>query len=430
MEAKAGGEVRRLHIIYFLSHMGRVDHPHLIRVHHLTHVKRWLADLRGKEMAEAYAWSYKRRYKTGYVWQDLLDDDLITPISDNEYVLKGSEIISATFDAPSNIQYVLENKAASPVHIEQQQAPITELVEEHKQLDQPKSSKQDFQTYPDSKIEIPTKTSSEINEESPHFGSDRSTLTDTESDESMKNIEDHSSSFSFNSNREMNKKMMKKKKKKNMDGRDQMEGTPASSHSSSSSSSSSSSTATTTTTSSKSAFTKSKSHSSGASYVFRNLMSCGAVDTNDTVLVMLNRRGGGDKSNETKRRNSSENIIFKGDKLGGSARVFGTYRHPQPSASSSSSRKSCDGEKDNSKKQQSQSQCESTNQKAVSAAYRPVREPICAQCGKPFKPEKMHSHMKSCRGMKALAKAAPTSLKKTPSHSNFNDSASAYLLTN
>lgn len=37
MEAKlAGGEVRRLHIIYFLSHMGRVDHPHLIRVHHLN----------------------------------------------------------------------------------------------------------------------------------------------------------------------------------------------------------------------------------------------------------------------------------------------------------------------------------------------------------------------------------------------------------
>ena len=35
MEAK-GGEVRRLHIIYFLSHMGRVEHPHLIRVHHFN----------------------------------------------------------------------------------------------------------------------------------------------------------------------------------------------------------------------------------------------------------------------------------------------------------------------------------------------------------------------------------------------------------
>lgn len=35
MEAR-GGEVRRIHIIYFLSHMGRVEHPHLIRVHHFN----------------------------------------------------------------------------------------------------------------------------------------------------------------------------------------------------------------------------------------------------------------------------------------------------------------------------------------------------------------------------------------------------------
>jgi hypothetical protein len=33
-----------------------------------------------------------RKYKSGYVWQDLLDDDLITPISDNEYVLKGCDV--------------------------------------------------------------------------------------------------------------------------------------------------------------------------------------------------------------------------------------------------------------------------------------------------------------------------------------------------
>lgn len=38
-----------------------------------------------------------RKYRTGYIWQDLLDDDLITPMSDNEYVLKGSEISSSTF---------------------------------------------------------------------------------------------------------------------------------------------------------------------------------------------------------------------------------------------------------------------------------------------------------------------------------------------
>lgn len=31
-----GGEVRRLHIIYFLSRKGRIEHPHLIRVHHFS----------------------------------------------------------------------------------------------------------------------------------------------------------------------------------------------------------------------------------------------------------------------------------------------------------------------------------------------------------------------------------------------------------
>lgn len=39
MEATAQqgvGEVRRLHIIYFISRKGRIEHPHLIRVHHLS----------------------------------------------------------------------------------------------------------------------------------------------------------------------------------------------------------------------------------------------------------------------------------------------------------------------------------------------------------------------------------------------------------
>lgn len=85
-------------------------------------------------MPEAFAWSYKRyvqshhpfrilshsdwfissvltisisndngrRYKTGYVWQDLMDDDLMTPLSDNEYVLKGSEIVAASFGKLTN----------------------------------------------------------------------------------------------------------------------------------------------------------------------------------------------------------------------------------------------------------------------------------------------------------------------------------------
>lgn len=94
-----GGEVRRINVVYFLSRGGRSDHPHLFRVNHLSRagvrlrdVKRWLSDLRGKDMPDNYSWSYKRKYKAGYVWQDLKDDDLVTPVSDNEYVLKGCDV--------------------------------------------------------------------------------------------------------------------------------------------------------------------------------------------------------------------------------------------------------------------------------------------------------------------------------------------------
>ncbi|XP_066310005.1 protein SOSEKI 1-like [Miscanthus floridulus] len=98
--AGGGGEVRRINVVYFLSRGGRTDHPHLFRVNHLNRaggvrlrdVKRWLSELRGKDMPDNYSWSYKRKYKAGYVWQDLKDDDLITPVSDNEYVLKGCDV--------------------------------------------------------------------------------------------------------------------------------------------------------------------------------------------------------------------------------------------------------------------------------------------------------------------------------------------------
>ncbi|KAL6616166.1 hypothetical protein ACP70R_038436 [Stipagrostis hirtigluma subsp. patula] len=94
-----GGEVRRINVVYFLSRGGRTDHPHLFRVNHhsragvrLRDVKRWLSELRGKDMPDNFSWSYKRKYKAGYVWQDLKDDDLITPVADNEYVLKGCDV--------------------------------------------------------------------------------------------------------------------------------------------------------------------------------------------------------------------------------------------------------------------------------------------------------------------------------------------------
>ncbi|PRQ54388.1 hypothetical protein RchiOBHm_Chr1g0313061 [Rosa chinensis] len=81
MEGRGGvvGEIRRLNIIYFLCSLGRIDHPHLIRVHHLNRngvflrdIKRWLADLRGKDMPETFTWSYKRFKSILYIFNLLL----------------------------------------------------------------------------------------------------------------------------------------------------------------------------------------------------------------------------------------------------------------------------------------------------------------------------------------------------------------------
>ncbi|XP_031472572.1 protein SOSEKI 1 [Nymphaea colorata] len=113
-EAVGGGRLngdqagRNIHVVYFLSRKGRVEHPHLIRIQppissngvRLKDVKKWLSDVRGKDMPNSFSWSNKRRYKTGYIWQDLHDDDLIAALSDNEYVLKGSEIPAAS--SPEN----------------------------------------------------------------------------------------------------------------------------------------------------------------------------------------------------------------------------------------------------------------------------------------------------------------------------------------
>ncbi|KAK9010483.1 hypothetical protein V6N11_036990 [Hibiscus sabdariffa] len=44
-------------------------------------------------MPSLYSWSCKRTYKNGYVWNDLADNDVIPPSDEDEYVLKGSELV-------------------------------------------------------------------------------------------------------------------------------------------------------------------------------------------------------------------------------------------------------------------------------------------------------------------------------------------------
>ncbi|KAL0425529.1 UNVERIFIED_CONTAM: hypothetical protein Sradi_1087700 [Sesamum radiatum] len=326
MEAQGGAEVRRLHIVYFLSRKGRIEHPHLVRVHHLSRngvrlrdVKRWLGELRGKDMPESFSWSYKRRYKTGYVWQDLLDDDLITPISDNEYVLKGSEISSSNIKAAE--EKVVKQKHQTPSQ------------ENHKAL-----SKEDNQSHNSSETSmyVLTKSSSEIEEESPTFSSDTSTLTDDSGKPEM----------------EKNSDATKHEKPDNRTDH-------------------------------------------------RHLLWFGAVETNDSAVVAVNKQNRPTFLNMCASDASSVQSaqICKRDGLGGSQRVLQTPHWIQQQWTGSW--KGFDGVKDS-----ATNKSEVRDQRATSAAYKPVNGPTCSQCGKPFKPEKLHAHMKSCKGIKALSKGA------------------------
>ncbi|KAL2330922.1 hypothetical protein Fmac_018503 [Flemingia macrophylla] len=346
MEARGGGEVRKLHIIYFLSHIGGgSDHPHLIRVIHLARngvylrdVKRWLGELRGKDLPEAFAWSYKRRYKSGYVWQDLLDDDLITPISDNEYVLKGSQIHPTPF--ATTTPHDEKKTTVSDIHAERK-CPQLQAVEDKQQ--QPSLAKEDpqIQPDPDLKTDTPTKGSSEISQDSLIFSSDRSSVTDDDSSKVEVEEEKHLEPTAKEGFNEMKQEKLEtstlpslyhnllSKKGSHRDDQNKTN-SPDSSFSTISSSSS------------QSSFTKARSNSARVSNVFRNWITCGTVETNDAALVPMSPTHK-KISKELDSIPERKGEIFKGDKLGGSARCFGTSwsNHHQKQHEA---RKSFDGE--------------------------------------------------------------------------------------
>ncbi|GFS36980.1 similar to UPSTREAM OF FLC protein [Actinidia rufa] len=90
---------RKVPVIYYLSKNRQLEHPHFIEVSlssrdglYLRDVIAMLNVLRGRGMASTYSWSCKRSYKSGFVWHDLCEDDLILPAHGHEYVLKGSEL--------------------------------------------------------------------------------------------------------------------------------------------------------------------------------------------------------------------------------------------------------------------------------------------------------------------------------------------------
>ncbi|KAL6656528.1 hypothetical protein ACP70R_007354 [Stipagrostis hirtigluma subsp. patula] len=93
----------RVTVVYYLCRNGRhLEHPHLMELHlaspnhtlYLRDVVHRLDALRGKGMAAMYAWSCKRRYKTGFVWHDVSENDVLLPAQGSEYVLKGSQLLN------------------------------------------------------------------------------------------------------------------------------------------------------------------------------------------------------------------------------------------------------------------------------------------------------------------------------------------------
>ncbi|CAM8970552.1 unnamed protein product [Rhodiola kirilowii] len=93
-------QYRKVSVLYYLCRNQQLEHPHFVEVKlsssdglYLRDFIKRLNELRGRGMASRYSWSCKRSYKTGFVWHDLSEDDLIHPASGSEYVLKGSELI-------------------------------------------------------------------------------------------------------------------------------------------------------------------------------------------------------------------------------------------------------------------------------------------------------------------------------------------------
>ncbi|KAL3815169.1 hypothetical protein ACJIZ3_016437 [Penstemon smallii] len=378
MEAQVGAEGRRLHIVYFLSRKSHIDHPHLIKVNHLSingvrlrDIKRWLGELRGKDIADSFSWSYKRKYKSGYVWQDLMDDDdLITPISDNEYVLKGSEISSKSNTI---------NKASTK----------TSFKEENYQCHSSDTSI----------MYVSTKSSSEIQEESPTFGSESSTLTD---DSTKLETENNSETTKHQNQQEKppyNEKIAISYKAKT---NEKTISIPV---------------AATAASSSEPRFTKT---------VFRNLITCGSADTNDSAVFKINKRNRG---------RPFLNMCSNDEKIVREPTEVCKRDRTESSLQQLNGRKNFQQEKDSIK---NKNECKD-QRVHCSAAYKPIKGPNCSQCGKQFKPEKLHAHLKSCKGIKAMAKFAANNpeiatathekTKKSLTKSQNIDSVSGYLRT-
>lgn len=113
-------KLNKVPVVYYLSRNGQLEHPHFMEVHlsspdglYLRDVINRLNCLRGKGMASMYSWSAKRSYRNGFVWHDLTENDFIYPAHDQEYVLKGSELLESAL--PSQPDEIACSNSRNPV---------------------------------------------------------------------------------------------------------------------------------------------------------------------------------------------------------------------------------------------------------------------------------------------------------------------------
>nr|XP_043611042.1 protein SOSEKI 1 [Erigeron canadensis] len=375
-----GCQVRRVHIVYYLCHNGRIEHPHLIRIHHRSHngvhlkdVKRWLSKLRGEDMPQKFAWSYKRKYKGGYIWQDILDEDLITPICDNEYVLKGSQISKTT---SNNVNEDFEPKSSSPYEV------IT-----------------NDQKYPSTRkeysLDFSTNTSTNIEESS--FGSN------VETEDTIKNQDEYKDEEVVQNLQDKNENNSLKERLLNKNANDYNENNNKNKKSGIRESVTSCFKVSPSPTTS---FRK----SNRASSMLRNWITCGTTSTHENAVVVNSKRHSSRifstvncKENNTGRQLCKE-------------QTFKEYE------------KSFDGESRFNKNKSKKEKDDSNNVKTFPAAHKPFNGPKCSQCGRQFNPEKLHSHMQYCRGMKAMARSA-SSRAKTKTSRPYSPSTTPSLHT-
>nr|CAB3503208.1 unnamed protein product [Digitaria exilis] len=368
----APGEVmRRINVVYFLSRGGRSDHPHLFRVNHINRagvrlrdVKRWLSELRGKDMPDNYSWSYKRKYKAGYVWQDLKDDDLITPISDNEYVLKGCDV-RGTPPPPFVVQAPTKTPSQGETHRR-----LNLICEKKEQKETPCNN--DHQDRP---VEVVLTQDSHENSPKTPPPADQDSPAGCGSPRRPFKVEEEPRAVRAQTQHQQQEVVIKIEQKQQQEEEEEEEEEAAT----------------------EKAVAREerrrqgavRSHAVGHQQAARrmrvaralhSMLTCGAADADDAALRPVARRQG---------RGAAEAAAGGGDDWAGPTPTCpgmdGCGLRVSRTARSRRGGKEKQGKRDGRERD---------------AHKPPATLPRCSECGKEFKPQELHAHMQSCRGFR------------------------------